>query len=264
MPRGKNYVNNNKGVRLLPSRKAKATSIIPCQYGSGCTRPDCIYRHEPTGKADDVCLPFLAGKCAFPDQGCRKRHPDKQETERLIAKYKRTRCRFGEECRTDGCLYLHPNEMEAIEPAYLEPHHVAFPPLNGASTKKPPVNSAWKQAPPAVRTSTETLPSSAPTWSPPIQCPPIPPESHGIPSGPPNWCPPPPPESYDMSYYPSNWVPQPHAGGYEMPYYPAPHHGGMDYSAVPYYPENPPSGSLAASFNVNAKEFVPGGNWTTA
>jgi hypothetical protein len=51
--------------------------------------------------------------CAFDGKGCRKRHPPKHEIEQLISKYKKTRCRFGDECKTKGCLYVHPSD--AIE-----------------------------------------------------------------------------------------------------------------------------------------------------
>ena len=157
MPRGKNYVNNNKGVQLLAGAKGKAAMQM-CEYGSGCNRPDCIYRHpdnmDPNAKADEICLPFLAGKCSFAAKGgCRKRHPKKEERARLLEKYKRTRCRFGDDCYTEGCLYLHPREVEPMEPYYIEPHDVAFPPLNGSSAPAPsktmPADSPWKNAPTA-------------------------------------------------------------------------------------------------------------------
>jgi hypothetical protein len=155
MPRGKNYVNNNNGVFLQASAKAKQ-SMKFCEYGSACNRPDCIYRHDSNAesKTEEVCLPYLAGKCSFTASGgCRKRHPKKEERDRLLQKYKRTRCRFGDECFTESCLYLHPHEMEVTEPHYIEPHELAFPPLNGAAsppsaTKQQPANSPWKKVVP--------------------------------------------------------------------------------------------------------------------
>jgi len=153
MPRGQSYLNNNNGVAL---QAPKSTAMRACEYGVGCTREDCIYRHEEGAQSEEVCLPFLAGKCTFTHEGCRRRHPENQEFDRLIAKYKRTRCRFGDECRTEACLYVHPNEMERVEPAYIEPHHVAFPPLNGAAAPAPknlPVASAWKTAAASSRTA---------------------------------------------------------------------------------------------------------------
>jgi len=192
MPRGKNYVNNNKGVCLVANSKARASMIL-CEYGLGCTRADCIYRHDygdaedgtSNSRKDEICLPFLAGTCTFREEGCRKRHPKKEEKERLIAKYKRTRCRFGDECYTEGCLYLHPREVKAEEPCFIDPmmNFDAFPPLgstnmnNKATTTttttttttptsnhlvpKPVMNSAWKAAPLAP-----PPPQSRPTQTP--------------------------------------------------------------------------------------------------
>jgi hypothetical protein len=143
-----------------------------CEYGSGCSRPDCIYRHDESGKAEEVCLPFLAGKCTFDDEGCRKRHPTNEAKDRLVAKYKRTRCRFADECYTENCLYLHPAEIEPVEPAYIEPTSAAFPPLNGAAASGPPKtlsNSAWKVAPAVVPQCMPAQPVAwypAPMWGP--------------------------------------------------------------------------------------------------
>ena len=129
MPRGTNYVNNNKGVSLQASRKKKhATSVkmVACQYGRGCTRSDCIYSHPPKTQADidnhyqvdpsfvqskEPCMAYLADMCSFSAKGCRKRHPPKDEKERLIAKYQQMNCRYGDMCQTRGCLYLHPSDI---------------------------------------------------------------------------------------------------------------------------------------------------------
>lgn len=140
MARGKNYMNNNRGVGLQAHSK-KGSSQIPCQYGAGCTRPDCIYRHDTnttnsagggadgSGSNGNVCLPYLAGLCTFTNQGCRNYHPTNHaEIQRLKTKYKKIRCRHGDRCRTDGCLYLHPKEMKPIEPNYVLPSS-SFPPL---------------------------------------------------------------------------------------------------------------------------------------
>mmetsp|Transcript_33 Transcript_33/g.80 ORF Transcript_33/g.80 Transcript_33/m.80 type:complete len:297 (-) Transcript_33:553-1443(-) len=146
MPRGKNYANNQRGVHLQ------------CKLAGGSA--ECIYRHdEPskrssnsTGKTD-VCIPFLAGKCTF-EKGCRKRHPSKNELPRLLAKYKKTRCRFGDECYTEGCLFLHPKEEKAREPHFISPHN--FPPLSncGSIDSKQatvaPTDSAWNKNLPSV------------------------------------------------------------------------------------------------------------------
>lgn len=198
MTRGKNYVNNNNGVVLQASDKSKV--MILCEYGSGCTRADCIYRHEDGGKSEEFCLPFLAGKCTF-TQGCRKSHPSKEDCARLIAKYKRTRCRFGDKCYTDSCLYLHPREVEQQEPSFIEAHHIAFPPLNGASAPapKPVPNSAWKAAP-AIAPGIQ---AQAAAWFPPPQnCAPMyyaPPANHA-----------------EMAYYEAGHGTPPNAAGLSL------------------------------------------------
>jgi hypothetical protein len=158
MPRGKNYVNNHKGVSLAPPRGNKAEKMTECQYGAGCNRPDCIYRHPNTKEdgsfkqSQEPCMPFLAGICAFSAKGCRKRHPGKQESEKLIAKYQTTRCRFGKDCRTKGCLYIHPGDKDEMNtPGIMSA--ALFPPLNSPNGVQVPVitrplqNSAWKASP---------------------------------------------------------------------------------------------------------------------
>ena len=116
-----------------------------CDYGAGCNNPKCIYRH-PTAKdpsyyhqSKDPCMAFLAGQCAFDAKGCRKRHPPKQEAEQLIARYKRTKCRFGDDCKTRGCLYQHPSD---------EPLPAAEAPKLAAWGN--PRTSSWRVQPPTV------------------------------------------------------------------------------------------------------------------
>lgn len=119
MGRGKNYFNNNKGVALQGSKKGKASKMIACQYGAGCTRADCIYSHphkSSTSSSDkfvqskEPCMAYLVGLCAFTAKGCRKRHPGPEESERLIIKYSSINCKFGDGCLTNGCLYKHPSD----------------------------------------------------------------------------------------------------------------------------------------------------------
>jgi hypothetical protein len=218
MPRGKNYVNNNKGVTLQASSKS-ASAMRMCEYGAGCTRPDCIYRHEESGQTEEVCLPFLAGKCTFTGVGCRKIHPNKADHARLLAKYKRTRCRFSDECYTESCLYQHPRDVKATEPSYIEPHNVAFPPLNGDSvaTAPQPVASAWKNS--AWKVAPALAPSLAPAVVPRVQ-------------------------AKAPAWYPA----QPQTPMCAPAYY----NDGpseMDHAAYD---------SPSKSFNANAKEFIPG------
>lgn len=123
MGRGGNYFNNNRGVSLQSSKKSPR--MIACQYGAGCTRSDCIYSHPSENssnnskssfvQSNEPCMAFLAGSCAFTSKGCRKRHPSKEESQILIAKYSRTRCKFGDQCLTNGCLYLHPWDQQDIQ-----------------------------------------------------------------------------------------------------------------------------------------------------
>lgn len=146
MPRGKNYVNNNKGMTMQAPKK-KGPSMEQCFYGAGCIRKDCIYRHDGPAKGDgsgdksnEPCMPFLAGLCTFSAKGCRKRHPNKEEAERLIAKYKTTKCRYGDHCKTTGCLYIHSKDGTSLGGS-------AFPPLagNNETPPKPVVpTGAWK------------------------------------------------------------------------------------------------------------------------
>lgn len=223
MPRGKNYVNNHKGVSLAPPKGKKAERMVECQFGAGCTRPDCIYRH-PSKKdgtfkqSQEPCMPFLAGECAFSAQGCRKRHPPKEEADRLIAKYKLTRCRFGSECRTNGCLYIHPgDEGESTNVPVM--NAALFPPLsspNGQPLPTAPVlqNSAWKASP--------VLPQR---------------QSYGT------------PVNYSNSVYSSSSTPRSFAS--------------MASSGKVTTPMPAPAAAKGVSpdeqLNANAKEFVPGG-----
>lgn len=187
MARGKNYVNNDRGVHLAAGSQAtngagassggkgkkNNQTMQMCEYGAGCSRPDCIYRHEESGnrngnsiktgggndKNNNICVLFLAGKCSFKDKGCRKRHPNKDEVARLLVKYKKIRCRFADDCYTDSCLFSHPRDSKDEDPvAFIEPHH--FPPLHDGShalangnivAPKPIPNSAWNSAPVGVK-----------------------------------------------------------------------------------------------------------------
>ena len=155
--------------------------MIVCQYGTGCNRPDCIYEH-PYGKDDgkgrssanssqsrEPCMAFLAGMCTFSAAGCRKRHPPPIECERLVAKYAKVKCRFGDSCKTKGCLYMHPGDegyddvgykTNAREPTYLvqEDMAAAFPPL-GASGPGPGPG-------PGVASASASASASAGDWKP--------------------------------------------------------------------------------------------------
>ena len=159
MPRGKNYLNNGKGMHLQAA-KGEKNNMKMCEYGAGCTRPDCIYRHDGTSgkKSDGVCVLFLAGKCSFKNKGCRKRHPPPEEVKRLKARYRKIKCRHGDDCFTDSCLYLHPRDVKDSEDpvAFIDPRD--FPSLMGKGTSaaapapiKPVPNSAWNSAPVGIQ-----------------------------------------------------------------------------------------------------------------
>jgi hypothetical protein len=169
MPRGKNYVNNNRGLSM--QRHKKETKMLQCSYGAGCTRPDCKYVH-PTKqeaeqkKSNEPCMRFLAGDCTFTAYGCNKRHPPKAEAELLVAKYRGILCRFGDSCKTGGCLYVHPEEegydrllAQTKQPAVqLGLNAQMFPPLmanqgiSAYAISSPPLHSAWKPSPPTGET----------------------------------------------------------------------------------------------------------------
>jgi hypothetical protein len=151
MPRGKNYVNQGKGMHMKSHAKAQQT-MEECLYGAGCTRSDCIYRHPAKGsiqKSHDPCLPFLAGLCEFTAAGCRKRHPREDEAARLVAKYKTVPCRFGADCKTIACMYNHEQQVVPV----VAPSILAFPPLSlhqqHGNSWRPP-NGNWKPNPPRM------------------------------------------------------------------------------------------------------------------
>ncbi|CAJ1945131.1 unnamed protein product [Cylindrotheca closterium] len=283
MPRGKNYVNNNRGVFLQASKKNKQI-MRQCEYGSACNRPDCIYQHDNVGtKTDEVCLQFLAGTCAFATGGCRKRHPNKDEKDRLLRKYKRVRCHFGDDCHTEGCLYLHPKEMKPIEPAYIEPMNMdaAFPALGSAQSKSttttmntpkteplPPSpwnNTAPQQQPmmqqnmlPMNQPNMSNIPM-APAWFP--QDPSFAPFSAPPPTGMQN-------QQQQQEYYEYGdggtgydygGAGYGYCGGSEYD------HGGYNNNDINGYDMGAPGEEMPApqmappSFNAGAKEFVPGG-----
>ncbi|EEC48526.1 predicted protein [Phaeodactylum tricornutum CCAP 1055/1] len=173
MPRGKNYVNQGRGV-ALQADKNKSPSMQQCFYGSGCNRKDCIYRHEgvangstgPTQPSNEPCMAFLAGICTFSGQGCRKRHPNPTETTKLVAKFSQMRCRHGNHCKTKGCLYVH---LSADQPNPVEPSHLSFPPLSNHPTPSPLAipGSAWRQAAPTLASTTDSrIPSNGATSTP--------------------------------------------------------------------------------------------------
>jgi hypothetical protein len=159
MPRGKNYVNNNRGVFLQAKKGVKVSE--KCFYGAGCTRPDCIYQHDKSDKASqqpkstEPCMAYLAGICSFEAATCRKRHPRSQaECDDLISHYQRIPCRFGSECKTKGCLFKHPQDV--VEQDY----YVA------------PSVSSWKPAPPVAFAPNPSAPMFVPSvsFATPTQC----------------------------------------------------------------------------------------------
>ena len=106
--------------RAHKGRKGKkATKMPACTYGAACTRKGCIYSHPPkkrsaggggaapsSPESDDVCLPYVAGLCTYGSR-CRKRHPSQAQCAVLRASYAEQPCRWGDGCRSEGCLYWH-------------------------------------------------------------------------------------------------------------------------------------------------------------
>jgi len=123
MPRGKNYVNNNRGVFLkTSSKKTKSNNMETCFYGAACTRKDCIYAHPSKRNVEqshDPCLAYLAGICPHTKDSCTKRHPGIDEKQRLVQQYRRRLCMHGSDCRTNGCLFGHPTEEQQTPPVVL-------------------------------------------------------------------------------------------------------------------------------------------------
>ena len=188
MPRGKNYVNQNTGMKLQGKEQVKEL----CFYGNACTRKDCIYRHDRTSKVivgnlpksyTDPCMAYLAGYCAFDDTTCRKYHPTSEdEVNMLVQKYNNIPCKFTIHCKTKGCLYKHvdPNRIVPIIPQsqpspmmammiMMHPNYQnnntnhntftnhTFPPL---TTKPNPVWSDPNAFPPLSSSSSKTTVSS--------------------------------------------------------------------------------------------------------
>lgn len=170
MPRDKNYVNNNLGTYLQGKvRNNGLLSIRQNEYEGKYHHCESPLR-SPSKSKGILCLPFLAGKCTY-IKGCRKHHPSQGDIPRLLAMYKKTRCRFRDECYTDGCLFLHPKEERQIqEPSFIALHH--FPPLsntcktasrsspknsnNSKNNVKEATNSAWKKNPSNMTTDMDS------------------------------------------------------------------------------------------------------------
>jgi hypothetical protein len=100
-----------------------------CKYGLACNRKDCVFKH-PSGPRttttintggsssdyeNEVCLPFLAGTCAFGDS-CFSWHPSPKETESIKKKFALKWCKFGNSCKTKGCLYKHGSSSPLLTP----------------------------------------------------------------------------------------------------------------------------------------------------
>lgn len=223
---------------MQASGKKNAPTMEQCFYGSGCTRANCFYRHDGPAKegekTNEPCMPFLAGLCTFTAGGCKKKHPPKEERERLIAKYKCMKCRYGKHCKTTGCLYQHDNNNGADNGNKLTGPG-AFPPLAGSNGAPRPVApaGAWKPMQPIVVAAAT---------------PPPPPPANSA------WKPSPPPAPvWGQGRNPllANNNPPPLMNGTTSSM-----NSGSNGVVTPASPRNSDSTML----NINAKEFVPGGN----
>lgn len=261
MSRGKNNANKMRGALLKSETKAAS------------------------GGKTDICIPFLTGKCSFKNN-CRKRHPSKEEIPRVLARYKKTRCKFKDECYTEGCLFLHPKEEEnQKEPNFIASHH--FPPLSDTCTSASPTSSeskgsadndsAWNKSPPIpVSPSSEQGPAAAwgkpdlPSGEPPMMVSNPPPQQplpgfvppqHGYYQGPPPPGPPmmvpnmPPPVIDPNTGYPVD--PSFYYYDQQQFYF----HQQFQQQMVPPYPIIGGNGMVAPPmgipFNAEAKEFIP-------
>lgn len=112
---GPNSGGRNSSKQLTPK----------CAYGAACTRRGCAYLHPDSSDApyesyhedprSKICKPFLAGLCTYGNR-CMNRHPVQAEADAVRATYKEKLCSYGDDCQTEGCLYLHPWEAtEAVE-----------------------------------------------------------------------------------------------------------------------------------------------------
>uniref|UniRef100_A0A7S3P915 C3H1-type domain-containing protein n=1 Tax=Amphora coffeiformis TaxID=265554 RepID=A0A7S3P915_9STRA len=216
-----------------------------CFFGAGCTRPGCIYRHDRAAiqsnpQSEEPCMAYLAGHCAFNAKSCRKRHPPPAEADRLRQKYSQIRCRYGSECQTEGCLYRHEalSEPVSLVDWVAQPVEPARPPAAAALP-----GTSWRPTPPS-HTSLQHVPLSMPPPPPPPP-PPMRPVPPSMPPQPPSMRPVPP----STPPQPPSIPPQPPSMG------PAPPSGTQGNTTL-----RPPS-AAGGGFNINAKEFVPGGGF---
>jgi len=272
MPRGKNNANNSR--KVVPQPESKGS----------------------TGGKSDICVPFLTGKCSF-ENGCRKRHPSKEEIPRVLARYKKTRCKFRDECYTEGCLFLHPKEEEAKlkQPNFIASHH--FPPLSDTCTSvrssspdsasrqsNPSSDSAWSKTPSVTadisatkQNVTSRQGSDSPTsqqeqataWGnlnqphgPAPMMVNIPPHQQPVPAYPQGFYAGPPPIPPMMVPNMPPPVIDPNTGYPVDPYYFESfyyHQQQLQQHMVPPYPINGMMGPpMGIPFNAEAKEFIPG------
>ena len=160
----------------MPKSSAGKQRMPMCDFGAGCTRKGCIYRHPPKEKvavstSSEVCKPFLSGRCLY-GSGCQNRHPAEAEADALRRKYACIQCRWGDECRSEFCLFSHPSdnfanggmsdlqdalpydyEEEPAGAALAAPNEYAAQPWTNGAAQLPDV-SEWQPD------------LSAPTWQP--------------------------------------------------------------------------------------------------
>lgn len=253
MPRGKNYVNQNRGMVLQGRQKVTE----PCKYGSACNRKDCIYSHDvaDTQSENAPCMAYLAGLCTF-TKGCRRRHPPDDECERLRTKYGNLPCRYGPDCHTEGCLYNHDRSVptKPTPPVCKAAPLAAWMPSGGSSITPPapPQATAYRQGGPQPTQSTsyhQGGPQSAAAYHPQQQSytpyyqggPPAQPyPSYGYPEQPPMVMP---GYSQAQPWYPPQSGPKSMIGSWK----PAPIAPTFQPYAVPQAP-SPPQGSWESQF----------------
>ena len=140
-----------------------------CDYGAGCTRKGCMYRHPPkptaaaaaADKANaEVCKPFLAGICSYGSR-CYNRHPATEEANELRRKFRKTACKWGDDCRSEGCLFSHPSDVTELTTHFseLDPTLLCEPVRTTATSAPPPPQSCDEVAPPAPLRGLENVPA---------------------------------------------------------------------------------------------------------
>lgn len=124
-----NTTNKKAAGKPLRLKANKHIQLPLCRYGTACMyKKECIYRH-PTSTASSatlpstsnqrICMAYIAGNCEY-GKSCFDKHPSEAEAEELRETLKAKPCKYGENCRTENCLYEHPQPLLSSLNAYAE------------------------------------------------------------------------------------------------------------------------------------------------